>query len=182
MIRCRLPMRTAGVRKPRGGRNRAPRERGAQTGIDGGSKQISVLEISLINDLGQLAVAAERVDEFCADNGVSTRIAFAVNVSVDELLTNTINYGYDDDGRHDISMTVRMEDSVMVVEINDDARPFDPTSIPEPDLEAAIINRPIGGLGAHLVRNMIDGFHYRRSNGRNIVTLTKDTKDAEETE
>ncbi len=136
-----------------------------------------MIELSLVNDLRELAVAAERVDAFCAEHGLSPDVAFAVNVSVDELLTNTISYGFDDGGRHRIEMTVRMEGSVLVVELADDAKPYDPTTAPHPDIAAPIEERPIGGLGVHFVRELMDGFRYRRSDGRNIVTLTKQTLD-----
>ena len=134
-----------------------------------------MLRFSLINDLRELAVAAEKVDAFCAEHGMSPDIAFAVNVSVDELLTNTISYGYDDGESHRIEMTVRMQDGVLEVELVDDAMPYDPTRAPHPDIDAPIEQRPIGGLGVHFVRELMDGFGYRRSEGRNIVTLTKRT-------
>ena len=136
-----------------------------------------MIELSLVNDLRELAVAAERVDAFCAERGLSPDVAFAVNVSVDELLTNTISYGFDDGGRHRIEITVRMESSVLVVELADDAKPYDPTTAPHPDVAAPIEERPVGGLGVHFVRVLMDGFRYRRSDGRNIVTLTKQTLD-----
>ena len=125
-----------------------------------------------------LVVAAEKVDAFCAEHGVSSDIAFAVNVSVDELLTNTISYGYGDSDRHGIEMTVRMKGSVLVVELADDAKPYDPTAAPHPDIDAPIGERPISGLGVHFVRELMDGFRYRRSGGRNIVTLTKETQNS----
>lgn len=116
------------------------------------------------------------MDAFCAEHDVSSEIAFAVNVSVDELLTNTISYGYKDSDPHRIEMTVRMEGTVLVVELSDDAKPHDPTAAPDPDIDASIEERPIGGLGVHFVRALMDGFVYRRSDGRNVVTLTKDTR------
>ncbi len=71
-----------------------------------------------------------------------------------------------------------MDGSVIVVEITDDAKPFDPFEVQKPDTDAALEDRPIGGLGVHFVREMMDGYQYRRSRGRNIVTLTKDTRGA----
>ena len=135
-----------------------------------------MIELSLGNDLRELEVAADRVDAFCAEHGLSPSIAFAVNVSVDELLTNTISYGYDDGETHRIEMTVRLEGSVLVVRLADDAKPYDPTTAPHPDIDAPIEERPIGGLGVHFVRVLMDEFRYRRSEGRNIVTLTKETR------
>ena len=101
-------------------------------------------------------------------------MAFALNLSLDELLTNTISYGYDDGDSHRIDVAVRMEGSAIVVEISDDAKPFDPADAPQPDTGAMLEDRPIGGLGVHFVRKMMDGFRYSRSGGRNVVTLTKE--------
>ena len=71
-----------------------------------------------------------------------------------------------------------MDGSFIVVEITDDAKPFDPTGLAQPDIGAALEDRPIGGLGIHLVQEMMDGFQYCRSRRHNIVTLTKETKNA----
>ncbi len=131
------------------------------------------LDISLTNDLRELAVVAGEVDAFCARHGIAPAIAYAVNLSLDELLTNTISYGYEDDGQHDIDIALRLEDGVIVVEISDDGVPFEPASAPVPDTDAPLQARPIGGLGIFLVGRMMDSFEHRYSDGRNIVTLTK---------
>ena len=144
--------------------------------FEGRTLDISILELSLQNDLAELAVAAAQVDRFCAAHGLSPDIAFAVNLSVDELLTNTIRYGYPNGGSHRIAMTVRLHDGVLEVELEDEAEPYDPTTVPHPDTDAPIEARPIGGLGVHFVREMMDGFAYRRGGARNIVTLTKETR------
>ena len=138
------------------------------------------LKISLISDVREIAVAAAQIDEFCAARNLAPAIAYAVNLSVDELLTNTISYGYEDGDRHRIDITVRMDGSVMVVEITDDGMPFDPSGARKPDTEASLEDRPIGGLGVFLVHRMMDSFQYRRSRGHNIVTLTKNTTDVAE--
>lgn len=131
------------------------------------------LELSLANELEEIAVAAAEIESFCEARGLPPSVAYAVNLSVDELLTNTISYGYDDDARHLIAVAVRMEEDALVVEISDDGAPFDPSDAPEPDTEASLEDRPIGGLGVFLVRQMMDDVAYRREAGRNVVTLTK---------
>ena len=134
-----------------------------------------LLQFSVANDLREIAVAADRIDEFCALHGIPPATAYAVNLSVDELLTNTISYGYEDGGEHRIDLTIRLDGDVLAVEISDDGIEFAPDSADDPDTAASIEDRPIGGLGIFLTRQMMDSFDYRRDEGRNIVTLTKKT-------
>ena len=133
------------------------------------------LKISLSNDLREIAVAADKIDDFCAERGVPPATVYAVNLSVDELLTNTISYGYDGSDEHRIDLTVHLDGDVVAIEISDDGAPFEPTSAKDPDTDVAIEDRPIGGLGIFLTRQMMDSFEYRRHEGKNVVTLTKNT-------
>ena len=140
-----------------------------------GAGAVDTLEISLVNDLRDIAGAADKIGAFCAEHGLAEEISFEVNLAVDELLTNTISYGYDDEGEHRIDLSLRLEGGTLIVEIADDARAFDPLKAPEPDLGASIEERAVGGLGIYLVRKTMDGVAYRRQDGRNVVTLTKRT-------
>ena len=131
------------------------------------------LEFSLVNDLRGISSAAARIDAFCAAHGLSPGIRFDVTLAVEELVTNTIGYGYDDGGEHSIDVVLRIEGDTLTVEIADDGRAFDPLQAPEPDLGAPLEERAVGGLGIYLVRKTMDGVAYRRQDGRNVVTLTK---------
>lgn len=142
------------------------------------AKDDESLEISLANDLGELARIAERIDEFCADRNLGPQIGYAVNLSVDEILTNTISYGYDDEEPHEIEIVVSMEGDAVVVVITDDSTAFDLSQTPDADVESSVEERALGGLGLFLVHQMMDGVEYRRMSGRNVVTLTKKTADA----
>ena len=141
----------------------------AGSGVDG------ALEFSLVNDLRAIAGAAGKIDAFCAEHGLAEEISFEVNLAVDELVTNTIAYGYDDDGEHRIDLSLRLGGGTLIVEIADDGRAFDPFQAPEPDLGAPLEERAVGGLGIYLVRKTMDTVGYRRESGRNVVTLTKIT-------
>lgn len=135
------------------------------------------VEISLVNDLREVAGVAARIDEFCAHRNLTPQVAFAVNLSLDEILTNTISYGYDDDDPHRIEVVVRLEDERLVVVIMDDGRAFDLSQAQEVDIGASLEDRAVGGLGLFLVHQMMDRVEYRRIDGCNIVTLTKGTTD-----
>ena len=136
------------------------------------------LDISLANDLREIAGVAARVDVFCESRALSPQIAYAVNLAIDELLTNTISGGYADDDPHRIEIVLRREADALVVIIVDDGEPFDPTQAPASDIGESLDEPVLDGLGFLLVRQMMDAIEYRRLQGCNIVTLTKRT-DAE---
>ena len=140
-----------------------------------GAGAVDTLDLSLVNDLRDIAGAADKIGAFCAEHGLAEEISFEVNLAVDELLTNTISYGYDDDEEYRIDLSLRLEGGTLIVEIADDGRPFDPLQAPEPDLGASLEERTVGGLGIYLVRKTMDTVAYRREDGRNVVTLTKRT-------
>ena len=141
-------------------------------------KEDESLEISLANDLRELARIAERIDEFCENRNLGPQIGYAVNLSVDEILTNTISYGYDDEEPHEIEIVVSMQGDAIVVVIVDDSTAFDLSQTPDADVESSVEERALGGLGLFLVHQMMDGVEYRHVDGCNVVTLTKKTTDA----
>ena len=135
----------------------------------------NVLEIALANDLQEIVGVSEKIDAFCEGKDLSPEIAYAVNLSIDEILTNTISYGYDDDEPHRIEIVLRLEVDSLFVVITDDSAPFDLSATPEADVEASLDEREVGGLGLFLVHQMMDKVEYERVEDRNVVTLTKST-------
>ncbi|MDE0354561.1 MAG: ATP-binding protein [Deltaproteobacteria bacterium] len=133
------------------------------------------LEFSVANDLHGISSAAARIDAFCAAHDLAHGISFDVTLAFDELVTDAIGYGFDDDGEHRIDLALRIEGGTLTVEVADDGRAFDPFQAPEHDLSAPVEERARGGLGIYLVRKTMDAVTYRREDGRNVVTLTKRT-------
>jgi serine/threonine-protein kinase RsbW len=131
------------------------------------------LTLRLANRFAEIPRSAELVDAFCAQQGVASSVGFAINVSLEELLANTMAYGYADDREHEIVVRIWREDADLVVDIADDARPFDPTAAAPPDLDVPLAERSIGGLGIELVRGMMDGMEYRHDGRQNRVRLRK---------
>ena len=133
------------------------------------------LSIRVANDLKELAVIAERVDEFCGRHQISPTVAYQVNVSVDELLTNTISYGYADGAQHEIQIDLSLDGDRLIVRIEDDAKQFDLTdSDPnKADTDSDLDERMPGGLGIFFVHQMMDTVSYRREKNKNIVLLAK---------
>ena len=137
------------------------------------------LEISLVNDLRELARIAAQIDDFCASRDFGPQVGYAVNLSVDEVLTNTIGQGYDDDEPHRIELIVCMEADTLVVVIVDDSNAFDVSRAPSSDFASSIEEMNLDELGLFLVHQMMDGVEYQRLGGCNVVTLTKKTTGSE---
>ena len=133
------------------------------------------LSIRAANDLNELAGIAARIDEFCAEREIPASVAYQINLSLDELLTNTISYGYADDVPHEIHIDLRVEGERLTIRIEDDARQFDLTDNDpnRADTSSDLDERVPGGLGIFLVHNMMDSVGYRREGGRNVVQLSK---------
>ncbi len=127
--------------------------------------------------LGKVDAAAK---EFGRAENWSAELAFQVRLVLEEVVVNIVKHGYGngehDGGRRGIDISMSSEAGNLTVEITDDGQSFNPlTDSPEPDLDASLEDRPVGGLGLHLVRTLIDTMRYRRSNGRNRLTLVKRT-------
>lgn len=142
------------------------------------------LEISLVNDLREIAAVAAQIDEFCAQRNHAPQIGYAVNLSIEEVLTNRISYGYDDDEQHRIEIIVRVEESRLVVVIVDNSAPFDLSATAEADGDGFREEGEelLAGLGLFLVNQVMDSVEYRRKNECNILIMTKETHASVEAE
>ena len=98
---------------------------------------------------------------------------FEINLGLDELFTNIISYGFEDEIEHRIKFSLAREKKTLVVKVEDDGVPFNPleTAGPEPSQDLDSIN--IGGLGIHLVKKMMDDINYQRVEGKNRLVLKK---------
>jgi anti-sigma regulatory factor (Ser/Thr protein kinase) len=134
------------------------------------NEQMSILfknKLSEIERLGQV------VEEFAALHHLPPNLVFEINVALEEILTNVISYGYDDSGEHEIMMRLSCKGDEMTAEVEDDGRPFNPLEAAEPDTSKPLEERPVGGLGIHLVRKFMDRVEYRRRQGKNLLVMKK---------
>jgi len=109
-------------------------------------------------ELENLSVIADFISSSMSQLGIEAGV-FEVQTAVDEACTNIIKYAYSEEGGV-ITITCESQDNDFVVTIRDNGKPFDPSSVPPPDLEADLDKRRIGGLGIYLMKKLMDDVSY----------------------
>jgi anti-sigma regulatory factor (Ser/Thr protein kinase) len=122
---------------------------------------------------GGVAEVNEAFAGFAEAHALPAAVRRSLNVALDELLANALSHGRT--GRDPCSVTVEVEldqERVTVI-LTDDGTPFDPFGRDAPDTTLSLEERPIGGLGIHLVGQLMDQVSYQRQEGHNVVVLVK---------
>ena len=133
--------------------------------------------IVLVNDRSEIQRLAKIVEHFGEANRLSADDVLRLRLVLDEIVVNIIAHGYEEAGdtdRHEIHVRLTLgETNVMTIQVEDDARAYDPRHAPAPKFDLPIEQRRRGGLGVHIVKAIMDTVDYRRESGRNVLTLTK---------
>ncbi len=138
---------------------------------------MTVANITIHNNIQEL----ERIQEFVEKQGkewdLTSKMVFSLNLVLEELITNVIFYGFDDDRVHEIDITMQLDEDILLLQIEDDGKPFDPFKVDSPgDLNKSLEERQIGGLGIYFVRGIMDTYTYERTEGKNRILLSKQVK------
>jgi anti-sigma regulatory factor (Ser/Thr protein kinase) len=128
-------------------------------------------EFTIRADLSALAAIADFLAEALA--GCGDELVFAIQLAVDEACSNTILYGYPGGEAGLITITCTADDETVRVTIADDGVAFDPLTAPPPLLDIPVEDRPIGGLGVHFIRTVMDSVSYARKDGMNVLSMEK---------
>lgn len=112
-----------------------------------------------------------RLDAFAERHDLAPDVRRDLHLVLDELLNNIVRHAQP---RHpEVTVTLDVRDGLLQIRIVDDGVPFDPRARPDPDTSLALEERPVGGLGLFLVRQLMEHVDYRRTRGRNRLTLTR---------
>lgn len=128
---------------------------------------------SLANSLSELDRLNAQLEEIGKAWKLSPKLILQLNLALDELFTNVVNYGLDTDSQQRVVFTILYRNDVLEIVMSDAGKAFDPTEPADPDFDIPLEDKEIGGLGIFLVRKCCDTISYIRENGKNIVTLTK---------
>ena len=109
-------------------------------------------------------------------HGIDPGVRGDVRLIVEELASNAIAYGGGADGidvgQHELSVDIAIAGDLLTLEFRDEGAPFDPLSTAAPDLDVDIMDRPIGGLGLYLIRQIAEETHYRRVDDANLLRVS----------
>ena len=129
--------------------------------------------ITLTNNIEDVPKLAEFVDVVCEAVGFDMSTTMSMNLAMEEAVVNVMNYAYPAGVQGNVNISAEANDERLKFVISDTGKPFDPTTKSEVDTTLSAEDRPIGGLGIHLVRQIMDSINYERTDGKNVLTLRK---------
>ena len=129
--------------------------------------------IVLPNDINEVPRLTAFVDAVCEAVGFNPTVTMQMNLAIEEAVVNVMNYAYPRGKKGDVTIEALSNDVRLKFVIIDSGTPFDPTVHADVDTTLSAQERPIGGLGIHLVRQMMDSINYERVNNLNVLTLRK---------
>lgn len=125
------------------------------------------------NEISELPKLAEEIEKLANKWELSQTLAMNINLVIEEAVTNIIFYAFAEGEKHEINITVSVNNNKLVIIITDNGIPFDPLTHQKPDITLPAEERTVGGLGIFLMRQIMDKMHYTRNKNQNILTLTK---------
>jgi len=131
------------------------------------------LTLHVKNSATEIPVATAVVARWLAEHHAPPAADYFACLAIEELVTNCVKYGYDDARDHRIEIELKYGHAELTITVTDDGHPFNPLDRPEPDVNLPVEDRPIGGLGIHLLRKMANRIDYAWVNGHNRLTLHK---------
>ena len=129
-------------------------------------------QLTLTNDLAELPRVVAGVDAFCQAMNAGAKDTSSLHLALEEIVTNVITHGYRDGASHafEVKLEAVSDDRIRAV-VTDDALAYNPLARAELDTTLALEHRPIGGLGVHLVKKLMDACLYERRDGRNVFAI-----------
>ena len=133
------------------------------------------LRFAIDANLDGFGLAVRRIGERMDQWNVAERARYIVDLALDEMLTNIVRYAYADGNppqEHKVDLGLRRRGDDLLLTLEDDGRPFDPTTAEPKPTGTSLEDATIGGGGIAMVRKMAKAMHYERRHHRNVLTIT----------
>ena len=131
------------------------------------------ISIQVAADVREIERLNKLVRQFGELHDVPSRTLYAVNLALDELVTNVMLYGFEAPEGRQITVKIATSNGELVASVQDDGKSFNPLEAKSPNLDAPLEERDLGGLGIHLVRSLMDQVSYAREGDKNVLTVKK---------
>lgn len=129
--------------------------------------------LTLPNDINTIPQLNEFIDTVCEELEIDMALAMSLNLAMEEAVVNVMDYAYPAGTEGEVCIEAVAEEAQLHFIISDSGVPFDPTAKEEVDTTLSAEERPIGGLGIHLIRQLMDDICYEHKDGKNILRLSK---------
>lgn len=129
--------------------------------------------IVLNNDIQEVPLLATFVEGVCEEVGMDAGTTMQMNLAMEEAVVNVMNYAYPIGEKGEIAIEATTDNGMLNFVIKDSGTPFDPTAKEDADTTLSAEERPIGGLGIFLVKQIMDNVNYEYKEGKNVLTLSK---------
>jgi anti-sigma regulatory factor (Ser/Thr protein kinase) len=127
------------------------------------------LQITLLRTLTERHRLVEALHDFCREQAISSEVHFAADLALEEHVTNILTYS----GATQIVIRCAAVDGLLVIEVEDDGKAFNPLTAPCPNIAAPLEEKPVGGLGIHLMREFMDELFYSHEGSTNVLRMKK---------
>ena len=134
------------------------------------------MTLNIHNNIAEISQLAPFLDEVAEAYGIAPDVSFKLNLALDEALANSISYAYPEGTEGSITLEAGMDGDELLFHLIDQGTPFDPTKEGDVDITLSVEERPIGGLGIFLIKQMMDSVTYKRVDDKNILELRKKIK------
>ncbi len=129
--------------------------------------------LTLPNDVQTIGQLSEFVEGVCEELEFDMEETMSMNLALEEAVVNVMNYAYPSGTVGQVQIVAEANDQRLKFTIIDSGSPFDPTAKEDVDTTLSAEDRPVGGLGIFLVRQLMDSINYERIDGQNVLTLRK---------
>lgn len=131
------------------------------------------MTLNLCNQVEEISRLADFLEELGREMNLPRAMLHSLNLALEEAIANVIFYAYPRDERHEICLNAERVGDMLCFRLVDSGLAFDPTQIPPPDITLPAEERPIGGLGIFMMRQIMDQVEYSRVDGLNVLIMKK---------
>jgi anti-sigma regulatory factor (Ser/Thr protein kinase) len=129
--------------------------------------------LNVIGRFDRLEQISKFIEQAGREAGLGETAICRCQLAVDEACTNIIEHAYEGEGRGTIEIVCEPGDGELTITIEDHGRPFDPASVPEPELHTDLDDLQVGGLGLYFIRQVMDAVEFSYEDGSNKLVLVK---------